>query len=113
MIDRDIEQGTIPIKVKNEKFCSDAINLNIEVCSVSSDDTTKHLKIDKDDFIILATKQCRIFKAYWTFDNPEKLEEGYLRIRVHATHSYSGFGKAFEQKFKYDKANNRFVLHNE
>ena len=99
-----------------------AVNLQIEVCVLEDNNYTYHLEIDKDDFIILpawkptGSSHERKFKSYdiasftkryfnGTFsallqtirENPEIL----IRIRVHANHSYSGFGKAFEKKFKY------------
>lgn len=36
-------------------------------------------------------------------------EDTYLRIRIHASHENSGFGKAFEEKFNWDSTNNKFV----
>jgi len=33
----------------------------------------------------------------------------YLRIRIHASHENSGFGKAFEEKFNWDSAIKKFV----
>ena len=101
--------------------CSNAVNLHIEVCAVIGD-FTYYLKVDKDEFIILpkrrnaSTYHERIFKSYelamsarrhfeGTFDdflNFLRNHEGLIvRVRVHANHSYSGFGKAFEQCFIY------------
>jgi len=103
---------------------SDAVNLHMEICAKKGA-YTYHLDIDNDDFIILPKKTNktaegeyeRTFKSYDiasftrryykdTFDNFIKLiqkdeSEFILRIRIHANHSFSGFGRAFEKKFKY------------
>jgi len=114
-IDKGIEgsekKPLIRIKVTNKRYCSDAINLNIEACTVRDIDKTSHLKIDKVDFLILkCNNDNRIFKAECTQEIENKLKEDgtIFRVRVHATHSYTGFGKAIEQTFRYNKLKNRF-----
>jgi len=72
---------------------------------------TKHLEIDKEDFLILQhSGDYRIFKAECTPKIEEKLKEAgtKLRIRIHATHSFTGFGKAKEQCFEYNENTNSF-----
>jgi len=105
---------------------SNAVNLKIEACVIKNG-FTYHLKLDVNDFIILPPKKktesdahYRIFKIddisdsateYTNFTEiMQKLtEEGsdyILRVRLHANHEYSGFGKAFESKFKWE---NKFI----
>ena len=109
-IDRGIEKQKIRIKVINKKCCSDAINLNMEVCTVRNIDKTSHLKIAKEDFLILPHKDNRVFNAECSQDIESKLKETatILRVRVYATHSYSGFGRAKEQCFRYNEKENKF-----
>ncbi|HQC04662.1 MAG TPA: hypothetical protein PLB75_04175, partial [Paludibacteraceae bacterium] len=115
----------IYVKVINNG-CSDAVNLRIEAAFVKKDekkDITYHLKPNMEDFLILPSKYHSISEEYFRifsitdkkgkrFENAtgcitEKL--GILRIRVHAYHSFSGFGKAFEQKFNCDFKNKKFT----
>ena len=116
------EGDELKINVVN-KGCFDAINLKIEACIVQSDNYTYHLKIDKDDFIILPsykkrnfTENLRTFKiddilpSALKHSNYQEIikkltedgENHLLRVRLHANHEYSGFGKAFESKFKWE-----------
>ena len=110
-INKGIEKQNVYIKVINERNCSDAINLNMEVCTVRNIDKTKHLKIEKEDFLILPSKDNREFKAKCLPEIEERLKETgtVLRVRVYATHSFTGFGEAFEAKFKYDAKLNTFI----
>ncbi|MCK9205163.1 MAG: hypothetical protein M0P58_12120 [Bacteroidales bacterium] len=101
--------------------CSNAVNLHIEICVVD-EDFTYYLKVDKDDFIILpkrkhgSTSHERVFKSYDLAKNTRRHFQGtfndflhflrnhdglLVRVRIHANHCYSGFGKAFEQCFVY------------
>jgi hypothetical protein len=117
------------VKVQN-KGKSDAVNLKIEACAIS-DSYTHHLKIDKNDFIILPyekgkqvkdTSHERIFKIDNIEESAKKYEMTYksllsdlkseknnyqIRIRIHASHEFSGFGKAFESIFKFE--NKKFI----
>ncbi|MCL2413600.1 MAG: hypothetical protein FWC98_05645 [Bacteroidales bacterium] len=117
-----IEKHKIRIKITNENRRFDAINLNIEVCTVKKEETY-HLKIDKEDFLILPHKNSelysnhRIFKAKWKDKNDRKKgelerklkEKGVkLRVRIHSTHSFTGFGKAEGECFEYDENANSF-----
>jgi len=109
-INKGIEKQSIYINVINKRNCSDAINLNMEACTVRNIDKTSHLKINKEDFLILPHKDNRIFKAECLPYIEEKLKEAdtIFRVRVHATHSYSGFGRAKEQRFRYNEKTNKF-----
>ena len=111
-IDKGIENQSINIRVINKRCSSGAMNLNMEVCTVRSIDKTKHLKIEKEDFLILPSKDNRVFNAECLPKIEEKLKQTgtILRVRVYATHSLTGFGKAFEQKFMYDTKSNRFHI---
>jgi hypothetical protein len=99
--------------VNNGNF--DAVNIKVEVCTVKAgeaENITKHFYLDKEDFLILPQKKSpdasRIFKADLDNKIGEKIKEKIkeagtnVRVRVYATHSYSGFGKAFEAIFYYD-----------
>ena len=110
-IENGIENQKIGIKVTNKRRCFDAINLNMEVCTVNSRNQTFHLSVDKQDFIILPSKDFRVFKVECPQEIQEKLKEtgAILRVRVHAAHSYSGFGKAKQQNFRYDGQDNKFT----
>ena len=109
-IDKGIENQNIYIRVINERCSSGAMNLNMEVCTVKNIDKTKHLKIEKEDFLLLPSKDNRVFKAECLPEIEERLKKTgtILRVRVYATHSLTGFGKAFEAKFKYNANLNRF-----
>ena len=108
----EVENKTIKIKVVNESRKRNAVNLKIEVCFICNGNTF-HLIVDMEDFIILPPKDFRIFKmnalapsamGYGVNyeDLLNQLNEGNcsLRVRIHASHEYSGFGKAFEKIFK-------------
>jgi hypothetical protein len=62
-IDEGIEDHKIRIKVINKNRCSAANNLKIEACTVRDVDKTMHLKIDREDFLILPHDDYRIFRA--------------------------------------------------
>lgn len=114
------KESVLKIKVKN-KGCSDAVNLKFEVCIVTELGSTYHLSSDRDEFLILPASKnndvaSRDFKIRGLSDSASHYGTDYeslisnltkngsplsLRVRVHACHSYSGFGKAFEQNFKY------------
>ena len=104
---------------------SNAVNLHMDFCAKQGE-CTYHLDIDKNDFIILPKKKdktkgnehVRVFKAYNIASFAQKFWPGtfneflvaliqnndpkfILRIRIHANHSFSGFGRAFERRFEY------------
>lgn len=121
----------LKIKVKNNGLFFNVTNLKVEACIVVRRQTC-HLILDRYDFIILPSKKGdtdfheRDFKTIGlensgyedgignTITNENyvsnlKLYDDYeIRIRVHANHSLSGFGKAFEKKFKWDKKSGKF-----
>lgn len=105
----------LQVKIINQSSKRNAVNLKIEVCFLHNSNTY-HLNVDKEDFLILPPNDFRIFKMNSLSETAvgygidyEELLEGFktgkysLRVRIHATHEYSGFGKAFEGKFRYDK----------
>jgi hypothetical protein len=121
----------LKIKVKNNNLFFNVTNLMVESCIVVGNKTC-HLKLDKYDFIMLPPKKEdtdfheRDFKTIG-LENPGYADgigniitnenyvpnlinyENYIiRIRVHANHSLSGLGKAFEKKFKWNKKSERF-----
>lgn len=114
------ERNSLAIKIANigNKFW--AVNLRVEACFIDSEQLTYHVDLDRADFLMLPPIQHidheRTFKA---FDIAETTRDQYnimfddklqeyrdglviLRVRVHAFHDFSGFGKAFEQKFKWN-----------
>ena len=123
-------EDNLNFRIEN-KGCTTAVNLKVEACMV--DIKTTHFEINMTDFLMLPPEnKClnkdisfyRIFtitdlsQSYKkrnqneTFDNKIntlKSSKGniLLRIRVHANHEWSGFGKAFEQQFRYE--NNKFI----
>ena len=88
------------VRLINE--CIAAINIRMEICTIQGD-ATHHLDIDKSDFIILPKGDNRVFKASISPEIEDKIRNNTVNIRVrfYGVHSYSGFGKAFEEKFKY------------
>lgn len=117
------------IKVQN-KGCFDAVNINIEACAVMSNDTY-HFEIDRANFIAIPhKKRChenglsyeRVFKSNRLAESASiyqedidsirgKLHTGesILRVRIHACHAFTGFGRLHEYKFRYDTAKGLFV----
>lgn len=121
----EIQGNTLKIPIINERKCSAATNIRIEAAALFGE-KTYHLDFDRFDFIMLSPKTnktdetpykrsflaCCVNKQTinmtgWQdngirdfyellLNNPE----AYLRVRVHASHGFTGFGKAFEEKFK-------------
>lgn len=104
----------LKVKVINADTKRNAVNLKLEACFIG-DNNTFHLKIDLEDFIMLPPNDHRKFKisglgeSALDFDKTYeellmicKAGELFFRVRVHANHENSGFGKAFEGTFKYD-----------
>jgi hypothetical protein len=119
----------IPIKNSNKK--KGASNIKIEVSGVLND-FTYHLKCDRYEFLLLPRYEInkldkpyeRIFHALDVDDYTKEItedcnnlnefldilknEKAFLRVRVHANHEFTGFGRAFEAKFKLK--NDKFEL---
>ena len=123
----DIEKGknnfipqkqVIKVTIKNLNKRYDAINLRTEICIVQGK-YTYHFDLDRQDFIILPKRWSnndsseRTYVAYKlteftsrrTGKNFEamidllKNNNSYIRVRVHAGHEFTGFGRAFSAKF--------------
>jgi hypothetical protein len=109
----DIDNRSIVIPITNQKKYRKATRLKIEVAVVKASNTY-HLITDNDDFAFLNSNDNRSFKAYdlnsylisvlglnyenvFAYLNEQNTE---LRIRIHATDSFSGLGKTFEEKFE-------------
>ncbi len=121
-----LDKKSLKFSVKNLNKKYAVTNLRIEAAAVLNDQTY-HLKFDRYDFLMLAkldnktveTPYERTFHAIdideYTKDialNCQNLEEllnllknekAYLRVRLHANHEFTGFGKAFPAKFKLNK----------
>jgi len=122
----------IPVENCNRFFA--AINLRIEAAAVEGT-FTYHLNLDRQDFIMLSARwfsstagaYTRKYHAYeismytrWICeenecDNVDQLLNNilskggaYLRVRVHASHEFTGFGRAFEKRFYYNSATGKF-----
>jgi len=122
IISAELIDGEIKIGVMNEgRF--HAVNLKLEVCIVN-EKFTYHFEIDRQDFLMLPPKKNKYiantsYKRYFKINDLAKSALKYsdyqtqinslinsdgdirLRVRLHANHEYSGFGKAFEQCFKW------------
>jgi len=112
-------EPSIRIRVMNNSWCFEAINLNMEVCIVTKKikKYTYHLEIDKHDFLILQKKEKRIFQSFDLAQSAKryyngnfgafieeiiKNPENIIRVRVYAANEYSGFGKAKGKEFRYN-----------
>jgi hypothetical protein len=121
--------GELKLPITNHG-CFDAINVKIEACSVVFNDFTYHFSIDKEDFIAIPCKKYkdmgsaneRVFKskclAKSALDQDGKFDDvkagllngnDILRIRIYATHAFTGFGRLLEAHFKYDIEKKRFI----
>jgi len=117
----ELEEGTLKIGVKN-KGRYNAINLKFEVCAINNKNQTFHFKSDRDEFLILpGCRKCnndtvRYFKIRKLAESAEYYIDDFnslinllieptnnfkIRVRFHAAHEYSGFGKSFEQYFVF------------
>jgi hypothetical protein len=118
----------IPVENNSKKYSAN--NLQIEA-AVILNDQSYHFKLDRDDFIILSknnstsneTPYLRIFQAYDVSENTKKMflnfktfeslvdllkeNKSYLRVRIHANHEFTGFGRSFETRFKLNQ--NSFI----
>jgi len=109
----EIDEKSIIIPISNKKKFRKATRLKVEVAVIEENGDTNHLVLVEDDFAFLGPYEKREFKAYKLNEylsdylNEEFNEVldllnkpmHYLRIRVHATDSFSGLGETFEQVF--------------
>lgn len=108
-----IDERSIIIPITNEKKFREATRIKVEVAVIDKNKDTYHLSVIEDDFAFLASKECREFKAYKLNEYLSKyLDKKFddvldllnkpnhqLRIRIHATDSFSGLGETFEKHF--------------
>lgn len=122
--------NSIVVPVRNNSKCYDVTNLRIEAAAVFGQ-YTFHLDFDRVDFIMLLRNKKyknqetpfeRIYHAQdvnsytksiapncknmTDFFNLLNNNQCYLRVRVHAYHEFTGFGKAFQAKFKLNNHGN-------
>lgn len=116
------------IPVINDSCFFAATNVIIEAALIKGN-LTYHFLLDRDEFILIP-KKCvccpikvneRFFQTM-DFDNNMRLltgrndafhivlndimeEDTKLRVRIHANHEFTNFGKAFEFNFKYKNEN--------
>jgi hypothetical protein len=127
----EIDSGIIKFPVKNLSKKYFASNLKIEAAAVLNR-KTYHLKFDMNDFLMLPSYDIKntdepYERKFHATDVNEytkeisaeckninqfldilKIKKSYLRVRIHANHEFTGFGKAFESKFKYKKGKQIF-----
>jgi len=114
----EIDKKSIAVPVINERNCSEASKISIEI-AVLKDAKTYSFVTDNNEFAFIPRNKNgndneRIFKAYDVRDYLKAIDldfvkvkellsnnDSFLRVRVHATHSFSGLGKTFETKFKF------------
>lgn len=94
------------------KGCFAATNLQVEACTIkekNDKDVTYHFTFNKGDFLFLPNRKEKTdqsyFRVFCTADFKSELigqNPVTLRVRIHATHEFSGFGKAFEQNFLWN-----------
>jgi hypothetical protein len=123
-VDKDKKLLKLPVKNKSKHYA--AVNLRIEAAVVLND-YTYHLDLDRQEFIILSkndgnkveTPYKRVYQAYDVASITKKIfpelktiedlvdilnkKGAYLRIRIHASHEFTGFGKAFEATFNFNR----------
>jgi hypothetical protein len=109
-----IDGNSIIVPIANKKKYRKATRLKLDVSVIDKNKHTYHLSVIEDDFAFLAELECRDFKAFklneylsvnLEMDFSKVLSnlnnEGVtLRIRLHATDSFSGLGQTFEQHFE-------------
>jgi hypothetical protein len=107
-----IDYKSIIVPIKNIKKRRIATRIKVEIAIIMNDNTF-HLICDSDDFAFLPPNDSRKFKAYDLNDylktilhnNFDKIinylneSNSFLRVRVHATDSFSGLGQIFEKSF--------------
>jgi hypothetical protein len=116
-----VDNRSILVPITNKKKSRKATRIKIELTVIDTYLDTYHLVVLEDDFAFLAPKECREFKAYklneylesyseiQLFDNVENkydavldlmnMPKSKLRVRIHATDSFSGLGETFEEEF--------------
>jgi len=120
------KESTLKIPVRNISKYYSAVNLRIEAAAVLNNQTY-HLDFDRVDFLMLPpyknnkNGETPFERTYQTIDidnytkiiakdNCENMTDffnllskpnAYLRIRVHAFHEFTGFGKAFQANFNF------------
>ncbi|GHT15550.1 hypothetical protein AGMMS4956_15750 [Bacteroidia bacterium] len=117
------------IKMLNRSCRWDAINIKIEACLVETIGVktyTYHLELDRNNFLVIPKrdKEGRTFVSYGltqsaqmfysnSFDNFVaniiQNEKYHIRVRVHANHPLTGFGKILEKRFAYNETTKCFV----
>jgi len=99
---KGIENERFRVKVVNKQCFYSVSNIKIEVCKITKDEITKHLL--KDEHLFLKHGKDKIFKAIVSQQDEQDLKNNNVDIRVHvfANHSFSGFGKEYERKYRYD-----------
>ena len=97
-----IENGKFRIKVINKQCFYSVSNIKIEVCKITNEEKTKQLL--KDEHLFLKHGKDKIFKAEVSQQDEHDFKDNNVNIRVHvfANHSFSGFGKEYEQIYRYD-----------
>lgn len=114
-----IDKKSIAVPVINKRSCSEASKISIEI-AVINDNKTYTFITDISEFAFIPRNKYgfdneRIFKAFdvcdyltsidYNFERAKNLlseKDSLLRVRIHATHSFSGLGKVFENKFKFN-----------
>jgi hypothetical protein len=109
--EREVDILNVPIKNIGRK--RKATRLKLEI-AVVDDNFTYHLASDSDDFAFLNGNQTKKFKVYKVNDFLSSVyqmnmhdalailndDNTMLRIRIHATDSFSGLGETFEKCFE-------------
>ncbi|MEN9303108.1 MAG: hypothetical protein RL264_1537 [Bacteroidota bacterium] len=109
----DLDNHSIVVPIKNINKKRNATRLKVEV-SIIEGGKTYHLINDSDDFAFLPANKIRKFKAYKIGNylheilnlsygdalNVLNLPNAKLRVRIHATDSFSGLGETFEKHFE-------------
>jgi hypothetical protein len=121
-----VNNNKIKIPIINDSSSFMATNIIVEVALVSNDQTF-HFKLDRNEFILIPRKckKCNNEKNIRTFCTLDFERETIdlmggvssylqiinnisnnttLRVRIHANHEFTNFGKAFEFNFRYDGA---------
>jgi hypothetical protein len=122
-----IRDNKIKIQIINKSYWFDATNIIIELALIKNNKKTFDLKLDTNSFILIPNKRLkainsRIFQVIDFNDATKALlnntplfnqflsdlpEDIQLRIRLHASHELTNFGKSFE--FNYFYNNGHFI----
>jgi hypothetical protein len=107
-------RSIINIPVENQSSIFRATRIHLEVAILDDNLQTYHLKTDVNDFAFIPIKKDgdpeRTFKAYKFSDFLTECQPNIrfedlidsklkIRIRLHATHPFTGLGKCFENDF--------------